>query len=594
MAVWVLKRNKVKTDVVAKSLGIDEVTASVFANKDMFKKEEIMHFLKNNPENHDTIYLMKDGKKGIDLISNAIDNQIKIMVYGDYDADGVTSTTILYKTIKKLGGDVSYYIPHRSEEGYGLNCQAIENIYNDGYRFIMTCDNGISSIEEVSKAKELGMTVILLDHHEPKFEENKNDNSRVDIIPDADAIIDPKQNSCDFHFNSMCAGGLSYFFSIALLKKYERNEFELRKELLSFACIATICDIVDLVEENRYIVRTGLKVIGKNTNVGLNALLDIIELDRDSISEEKIGFRIGPCINAAGRLDRASKAVDLFVEEDEDRAFQIAKEIVDLNEKRKEFTNTTILEISEKIDKENKDKVLIIYDEAIEESIAGIVAGKIKDKYSRPTIVITKGNNGAKGSARSISKYNIFEALYENQELFTKFGGHPMAAGFSLDYENIPVLRERLNSVCSLEESDFVNTYKIEKILKFSNITMQLEKELRWLAPFGKGNREPLFASLNILVEKIFVIGKENEHIRFMLKDTSENANIGLSAISFGGYELFEKLLKSLYDYEECDTMLSSKIINKRFDFIYTIELNTYNGYTSLQLMIKNFRLSSN
>lgn len=589
MAKWVLKRSRLDINTIAKNLNVHKATATILEHRGIKSQEEAIKFLKGQEIDQQSIYKMKDGKKAIDFMVQAVKENKKIVVYGDYDVDGVTSTTILYKTLKAIGGNASYYLPHRQEEGYGLNLQAVRKLHEEGFQVIMTCDNGIASLGEIELANELSVEVVILDHHEPAFVEKNG--KRKDILPSAIAIVDPKRDDCDYEFPFLCAGGISYYFALAILKEFGIKDADLEKELLVFATIATICDIVDLLGENRSIVKLGLKEIVKTNNLGLQALVKANNIEIEDIVEYHIGFVIGPCINATGRLKSGNRAVDLFVTQNKEEAKDIAEELVELNVERKEITSEGVKRIMEQVEQnEELDKVIIVYDEETHESVAGIIAGRIKDKYNHPTIVITKSEDGAKGSGRSIEGYHLFEAMFQHKELFTKFGGHAMAAGFSLDEENIPLLREKLNGDCNLKDEDFTSVYHINKILDFDEISLNLEKEISWFAPFGKENPKPLFASQNILIQRLFLMGKNKDMLKFTLKD-EKNGNL-MTGISFDGYNSFVDMLKELYNEEICGKMLSDGKINERIDLVYTVEKNTYQGNSSVQLMIKDFRLS--
>lgn len=593
MAKWVLKKSKIDTDKVAETLNIYKATAVLLEHRKIKSKEEARGFLKGQEIDRQAIFKIKDGELALDIITKGIENKKKIVVYGDYDVDGITSSSILYKTIKELGGDVSYYLPHRINEGYGLIIKNIEKLHEQGKEIILTCDNGISSIKEIERANELGMEVIVIDHHEPAFTED--DGKRKDKLPSASAIIDPKRNDCEYPFKSLCAAGLSYYFSLALLDKWQIKNEVLEKQLIVFAMIATICDVVDLLGENRDIAKLGLKEIKTATNLGVRALAKVNGIELEDIKEYNIGFLLGPSLNSVGRLDDATKAVDFLVSEDEDYVEMKAKEVFQLNARRKELTEDGVKTISgliqQQIEEKGKmDKVVVVYNEDMHESLAGIIAGKVKERYNHPTIVITKAEDSAKGSGRSIEGYNLFEAMFANREIFSRFGGHAMAAGFSIDKDQIPLMTERLNEYCELTEEDFTPTYKVNQILDFSEITLDLEKEIDWFAPFGKANEKPLFASTNILISRLSLIGPNKTVLRFDLKD--EKTGVLRTALSFDGYDSFVDMLKSLYDEEICGKMLSSGRIDERIDLVYTINKNTYNGYSSVQLMIKDFRLA--
>ncbi len=590
MKRWLLKQTKVNTAVMAQELGIRQATATVLANRGLHSRKEAQDFLFGDAAALGEPSEMKDLLKGVGLIAQAIRQGEKIVVYGDYDVDGVMSTTILYLTIRRCGGQVAFYLPHRQMEGYGLNLRAIETFLAEGTEVLFTCDNGISALQESAFAKENGMTVVLLDHHEPGF--TGEGDEQKDILPKADAIIDPKQRECPYPFKYMCAGGLSYKFAGLLLKEFGIADEGLEKQLVSFAAIATICDIVELMGENRIIVKRGMQEIQRTENLGLLTLIEEAGLSDKNITDYHIGFVIGPCINAVGRLESGRQAVELFCTDVAAEARERAKQMVRLNEDRKLLTEEAARRADEMLQKTDalQDKVLVIYDPMIHESIAGIVAGRIKDKYYHPTILITGGAEGAKGSGRSIEGYHIFEALFENRDLFSRFGGHAMAAGLSLPVENIALLRERLNKQCCLTEEEMVPFLRLEKALSFSEIDLSLAKEMKALEPFGKGNPQPLFGSKGICVERLDLIGKGKNHLRLTLSDPK--SGVRLSAISFDGYIQLKDIMKELYPDEECDKIIQSGRLPGQWDIVYGLDVNTYNGKSRVQLMIKDFRLA--
>lgn len=590
MKRWLLKRTKIDTAAMAKDLGIRQATAAVLANRELYSKQAARDFLYGGTAALGNPVGMKDFTKGISLIAAAIREGKKIAVYGDYDVDGVMSTSILYQTILRCGGKVIFYLPHRQKEGYGLNLKAVEQLAAEGVEVLFTCDNGIAALQEIALAKEKNMTVVVLDHHEPGF--RGEGEARRDILPAADAIIDPKQRACPYPFKQMCAGGLSYHFAHYLLQAFAIADEGLERQLLTFAAIATVCDIVDLLGENRALVQMGLAEIRRTENLGLRVLIEEAGLSEKMLSEYHIGFVLGPCINATGRLESGRLAVELFCTAEEKEAREKAKHLVALNAERKQLTEEAAerADIALQEDGALQDKVLVLYDAKIHESIAGIVAGRIKDKYYRPTILITGSEDGAKGSGRSIEGYHLFEALFANRDLFTRFGGHAMAAGLSLPVENIPILRQRLNEGCTLTEEQMIPILRVERALSFAEIDLGLAKELQALAPFGKGNPAPLFASMGVHADRLDVIGKNKNILRLTLSEPK--SGIRLSAISFDGYEPLREMLKALYPTEDCDKIINSGLLPKPLDIVYSVESNSYQGRSSVQLMLKNFRFA--
>lgn len=583
MSKWVLKRSKVNIKKMAEALGVSEFTAYVLANRGIGTYNDGIKFIETDMSFLYPAKEFKDMEKGLCIIADSIKSNKKIAVYGDYDVDGVMSTVILYKALKACGADVIYHIPHRQKEGYGLNMDTVVELGEYGINTMLTCDNGIAAIEEIKKAKELGMKVVIIDHHEPGFYESEGIIN--DIIPCADAVIDPKQRECTYRFNKLCAAGIAFKFAKSLFE-YMNISFDCENEYLTLAAVATVCDIVDLLDENRIIVKKGLKYINSTSNIGLKTLIHESGLDEVLINEYHLGYVIGPCINATGRLESAEAAVKLFSTCDTDEAEMLANELVELNKSRKEMTQmATEVAIKQIEDTDLKnDNILVVYCGDIHESIAGIVAGRIKEKYYKPTIVITKSEQMAKGSARSIEGYNIFEELYKCRDLFHKFGGHPMAAGLSLEYENIGLLRNRLNESCKLSDEDFIDVIKIECQIKIGDISFDLANELNGLSPFGKGNPAPIFGCKNICVEKISLIGKNKDIIRFSLLDKDTNKRI--AGISFDGYENLLSIADSLYV-----NILNIENITFDADIVFRIDINDFNGRKSLQLMIKDFRL---
>lgn len=590
MARWIIRNVKANIPKMCKDFGISETFATVLANRDVLTRRALNTYLYNDMSLFYNPLDMKDMEKSFIRIIDALMKQETICIYGDYDVDGITSTTILYKALKNLGANVFYYIPDREQEGYGLNIDAIEKVKSKGCDIILTCDNGIASIEEVSYINDIDMDIIIIDHHEPHFFEQ--DGEKLEVLPDAFCIVNPKQSLCPYPFKSLSAGGISLKFVKGL---YDYMEVPIvLDEYLVFASISTVCDIVDLLDENRLIVKMGLNVLNKNKkiNQGLYELLKLNNIDKKTIDEYDYGFVIGPCINASGRLETALKATELFTSFDEKTLQKIAKELLDLNNIRKDLTKKSvedIINVVENTDIKN-DNVLVIYDENIHESIAGIVAGRIKEIYYKPTFVITKAKDGAKGSGRSIPPYDMFSELLKCSHLFTKFGGHKMAGGLSLSKENISTFRELINQNCTLTQEDLTNVFIIDKALDFSQISMELAQELLKIKPFGKENKQPLFATKNVQIKNIRFVGKNGKIIQLVL---SQNNRI-INAISFDGYDKFISILKQNLTSQDFENILLGiqKYIDLNFDVLYSIEVNSFGDTKNLQLILKDFRLS--
>lgn len=583
---WMLKTSKEDIEKLAKLSGMSKTICKILVNRGVKTAEDIVKFMEPSLKDLVKPMLMKDMQKGIDIIQNAIKANKKIVVYGDYDADGVTSTVILYKALIKCGAKCSYYIPDRETEGYGMNSGRISKLKAEGFEVIITCDNGIAAVSEIALAKELGFTVVVTDHHEPVFIDNEK-GEREYVIPIADAVIDPKQNDCSYPFKNLCGAGIALKFVEELFKTFsiEENDF---LELFQYAAIGTICDIVDLKGENRVIVKYGLDLINNTQNKGLKALIEENGLLGKKLAAYHIGYVLGPCINATGRLDTASLSVELLLEENDDKAIELAHKLHELNSTRQEMTMGSVEAVKSKIEKSEykDDKVLVVYDESVHESIAGIVAGKIKEMYHVPTIVITKGKDMAKGSGRSIEGYNLFEELLKCSQLLSKFGGHTMAAGLSIEKEDIDELRSLLNKNCNLTPEQLIPKILIDEAFSLSKVSTKFIRELEKLEPFGKGNPSPVLAQKNVEVEKIRIIGKDKGTLKFTFKD--KDCRIRIDALGFGQAQLFQEMLREKYR-SKAEAILNNPS-SLRLDIVFHPSLNEYQGNVTAQLKLIDFR----
>ncbi|CBZ04647.1 single-stranded-DNA-specific exonuclease RecJ [Clostridium botulinum] len=588
---WMLRRNKLNIRDIANKSGISETLCTVLVNREIYNLEDIKDFLEPSLEKLYNPLLMKDMDKGTEIIKRSIIDKKKIAIYGDYDADGVTSTVILYIALKECEANVIYYIPDRETEGYGMCTERVERLKAEGVEVIITCDNGIAALEQVERAKELGMTVVITDHHELPFIENEKEE-REYVVPKADAIINPKQKDCYYPFKMLCGAGIAFKFSKLLYEKLNMNPNKY-KELLQFAAIGTICDVVDLKGENRIIAKLGLESINNTNNLGLRALIKETSLNEKNITSYNVGFIIGPCINATGRLDTAALSVELFLAKDIKRAEKLAKELRNLNTERQEITMVGVEEITYTIENSSlkNDKVLVIYKENIHESIAGIVSGRIKDAYNRPTIVLTKGKEMPKGSGRSIDGYNLFEELMKCKEYIYKFGGHPMAAGLTIEEKNIDKLREELNKNCNLKDEDFIPTIRIDKRLALKEVNLELIDSLQCLEPFGKGNSSPILAEKNIKIEGIRILGKDQNTLKLTCR--VEDTNKRIHAIAFGKVDEFKRDLENIYEDENVENIITNPLMaGLKLDLIYYPMINEYNGNVYTQLRIIDYRIN--
>ena len=585
---WLLRNTTRDISSLAKNSGVSEVTAKILVNRGFYNEIDIKKFMRASIDDLYDPFLMKDMDKGTDLIKLAIQNKEKIVVYGDYDADGVTSTVIMYKGLKKCGANVIYHVPDREHEGYGINSDRIRKLHEEGFNVVLTCDNGIAAIDQVELAKELGMTVIITDHHELQFEENTQ-GKRIFKIPCADAVINPKQKECNYPFKQLCGAGIAFKFVQALYIKIGIDK-SLVNEFIEIAGIGTICDVVDLIDENRIIAKNALRMLTNTKNIGLKYLKEILSINDKEIKCYHVGFQIGPCINATGRLESAATSVELLLCEEEDRAKDLAKILFELNQKRQEMTTQNVEEVIELIEHSTfkNDKVLVIYKDTIHESIAGIVAGRVREAFNVPTIILTKGKMDPKGSARSINEYNLFEELIKCEELLEKFGGHPMAAGLSIKEENIEKLRKKLNENCCLSDDDIIPKVRIDQRMSLSKINYEMVNELELLEPFGKGNPSPLLAEKNVPILKIDILGKNANTLK--IKFLMLGLNKWIDGICFNRVEEFIEMLKDRYEDEHMSYLHSPR--EMKLDLIFSPQINEYNGRKSIQLKILEFKLS--
>ncbi len=592
MAKWVLQEKQANDlSRMAEVLNISESVAQVLINRGINTRNKATSFLNPNYNDIFTFSQAKDVDLACEILYRNIVEKKKICIYGDYDVDGVSSTTIMLKGLRGLFSDISleYFIPDREKDGYGLTKKTAEILIAKEYDLVVTCDNGIASIEEVKLLKENGIEVIIIDHHEPPIVEGK------EVIPVADAVVDPKQTTCNYGFREMCTGGLTFTFMKYFSKKYNlilKNE----KELNVFGMIATICDIVPLVEDNRIIVKNGLELLNSSNdiNIGILKLLEKKALADKNITVYTVGFVIGPCINASGRLELASHAVEMFTSQNLDVVDELAEKLVELNEERKDLTKKAVENVIANIEKSDivNDKVFVVLDEEIHESVAGIVAGRVKEKFYHPTIVLTKGHDCAKGSARSIVGYNIFEAMTEVKEYFRKFGGHSMAAGLSLDYDKIDDFRKAINLNCKLDSDDFEETLVVEREIQLKDVTFETARQLEVLQPFGAGNKEPLFLSKRVKIESL-TISEEKNYVRATFTDGSTYQNI--KGIGFGFADRFIEQVKEVFDEYIANKILNGVLrsVDLFVDIVYNIEVNEYRGNFSVQVQIKDFKLVS-
>lgn len=583
---WFVKNIKADYKSIAKRYGVNELITKLMVNRNIIEDNMIRNYINANYNNLHDPYEMKDIKLAIKILKEKIETKKRIRIIGDYDVDGVISVYILYSALKKCGANVDYEIPDRIRDGYGINEKIILEAKQQGINTLLTCDNGISAIEQIKYAKELGMTVIVTDHHDIPFVEKEG--KRLFVKPEADAIINPKQIECKYKFDKICGAGVAFKLIEVLYEEMKISKEELYK-LVEFVAIATVCDVVDLIDENRIFVKNGLEMMNNTFNLGLQALLKETKMNEKEISTYHLGFVIGPCINASGRLDSAKKGLRLLLSENEDDALQLAKELVELNDERKSMTNEGVEKAIEIIENSNiiNHKVFVIYIPNVHESLAGIIAGRIREKYNVPTIILTKAEDGVKGSGRSIEEYNMFEELLKCKELLNKFGGHPMAAGLSLEENNIEVLREQLNRNTMLTDEQLIPKVTIDAALNLESINYELINDLEILEPFGKGNSKPLFGAKNVNATKAMILGQNRNVLKLKLKTLSGKI---IDSIYFGDIEEFEKYMSNKYSNEELQKLYDGEFNSIKLDLVFYPSINEYNGNVSIQLVIQNYR----
>lgn len=574
MEKWFVAMKKADFNGIAEKYQISPIIARLMRNRDVIGDEAIDFYLNGTVEDLYDGLLMKDMDRAVDILKEKIEEGKKIRVIGDYDIDGVNATYILQQGLAGLGVDVDTDIPDRIKDGYGLNQMLIDRALEDDVDTIITCDNGIAAMNEIAYGKENGMTIVVTDHHEvPYLEEN---GEKKYLLPPADAVVDPHRADCEYPFKGLCGAAVAYKLVEVLYRVSGKSEQEvehLQESLMENVAIATIGDVMDLVGENRVFVKKGLELLKTTKNEGLHALMQCTGVDTANLNTYHIGFVIGPCINAGGRLDTAKRALELLNASNRREAVTLAADLKELNDSRKEMTEEGVEEAVRQIESSSwkDDQVLVVYLPECHESIAGIIAGRIKERYYRPTFVLTKGETGVKGSGRSIEAYDMFAEMSRCRELFTKFGGHKLAAGLSLEEEKVEVFRKRINELANLTEEDLQMKVSIDMRLPFPYINEELIHELKILEPFGKGNGKPLFAESKLRVIQPRIFGKNRNVLKCRLEDQQGNQ---MEAVYFG-------------EVEDCLRQMEKKQI---MSFTYYPSINEYMGRRTIQLTIVNYQ----
>lgn len=569
MEKWMVYNKKADFQKIGSEFGIDPVIARLIRNRDIQDMKEIRSYLYGTLAEIPSPWKMKDMERAVQILQKKITQKKKIRIIGDYDIDGVTATCILLKGLKRLNANVDTYIPDRVKDGYGMHEQLIDKALEDGIDTILTCDNGIAAAAEIEYAKKEGLTVIVTDHHDIPFRDTED--GRIWIIPKADAVVNPKQNDCLYPNKNICGAVVAWKLIWALYERLGIDSDEIW-DFLELAAIATVGDVMDLQGENRIIVKEGLKKLSSTSFEGLKALICVNNLEGAEITAYHVGFVIGPCINASGRLDTAARSLELLLADNMEDAMKLADDLYDLNQSRKAMTEQGKEQAIQSIEENNlgKDRVLVVYLPECHESLAGIIAGRIREAYNKPVFVLTKGADGVKGSGRSIEAYSMYEELVKCSDLLTQFGGHPMAAGLSMEEKNVELFRRRLNDNCTLTEQDLIPKIMIDVPMPISYLSKKLTEQLKVLEPFGKGNSKPLFAQKNLRAVGIRVLGRNRNVAKMLLID--ENG-IKMDAVYFGEAQEF-------VDFVQAHDTIS---------VTYYPEINVFQGRENLQVVIKNY-----
>ena len=579
MERWVLLRKGADFEAIGKKYQISPRLACLIRNRDVIGEEAIERYLNGTISDLYDGMLMKDADKAIDILKEKIAEEKKIRVIGDYDIDGVNATYILLEGLERLGAYVDSDIPDRIGDGYGLNRHLIDRSYDAGIDTIITCDNGIAAANEIAYGKELGMTIIVTDHHEIPFDEI--DGEKIYRLPPADAVIDPKQKDCVYPFKGLCGAAVAYKLMEALWESMGKDSTDL-DDLIENVAIATVGDVMDLDDENRIFVKEGLQMLKRTKNPGLKALIECTGIDKESLNSYHIGFVLGPCINASGRLDTAKRALKLLRVRTQKEADILAGDLKALNDSRKDMTEEAVKLAKEQVETTDlsDDRVLVIY-------LAGIVAGRIRECYYKPVFVLTDAEDGAKGSGRSIDGYHMYEELNKCKDILTKFGGHRLAAGLSLEKENIAEFRRRLNENCTLTEEEMKEKVTIDMEMPFLCVTEELVKELELLEPFGKGNTKPIFAARGVTLLGARILGKNRNVLKIKAQDANGSV---IEAMLFQNVEGFLKNMEETYGRMEVDALLQGRGGHIKIAVTYYPDINEYMGKRTPQIVITHYR----
>lgn len=593
MSKWMVTAKRADFNGIAERFGISPVLARLIRNRDVIEEEDIRKFLYGDCDDLYHPLLLKDMEKAVAIILQKIAEDKQIRIIGDYDIDGICSTYILYKGLSYCGAKVDTAIPHRIKDGYGLNENLIEEAKAAGTDTVVTCDNGIAAYSQIAYANELGMTVVVTDHHEVPYEDTVE--GRVYKIPPAAAVVDPKREDCEYPFSEICGAVVAYKLVLALVAAKQGITWkdvlhsELGQELLELAAFATIGDVMELKDENRIIVKCGLALMSNTRNIGLKALIDVTGVDAGHIKPYTVGFVLGPCLNATGRLDTAVHALELFKTSDRALAAKLAGDLKAMNDSRKELTLEGVEEAIRQLETKGlvQDKVLVVYLPDVHESLAGIIAGRIREKYAKPTFVLTDAEEGAKGSGRSIEAFHMYEEMTKCKELFTKYGGHKLAAGLSLRKEDIDLFRETINRNANLTEEDFQEKVVIDVAMPMSYADISFVRELDRLEPFGNGNPKPQFAQKNVRFVKGRLLGQNKNVGKYTVADETGKL---YEMIYFGNIEGFHEYLETKYTSEQVAALYNGRASEISLSVVYYPEINEFRGNVTVQMVMKYYQ----
>lgn len=577
MKKWVVSAKRADFNAIASEFNISPMLARIIRNRDVIGNDAVSMYLNGTINDMHDPHKLKDIDKAAGLICDAIASGKKIFIIGDYDIDGVCSSYILLKGLKSIGGMATVRLPDRIKDGYGMNSDMVDEAYKWGADMILTCDNGIAAYSETEYAKSKGLTVIVTDHHEIPYEDEGT--KKRYLIPPADAVVDPKQEDCRYPFKEICGGFVAFKLMQCVFELSGKGK-ELIPELLMFAGFATVGDVMELKDENRIAVKYALEHMKTTSNHGMNALIDAVKADRQSLTPYSIGFILGPCINATGRLDSADRALQMFMAGSYEEAYKTAHELKALNDSRKDMTELykkMAIDMIDGSDEYLKDRVLVVYLPDCHESLAGIIAGRIRERYYKPVFVLTGGESSVKGSGRSIENYNMYEEMNKCSDLFIKYGGHKMAAGLSISETDIGEFRRRINEYCTLTEDEMIEKAVIDIPMPIRYADMKFAKELQRLEPFGNGNPRPLFAEKALIPSDIRILGKNHNTLKLKLRS---------SDIKGGSID-------ALY-FCDADEMCSRLKETESIDVLYEIGINDYMGHESVQLIIKDWKQTQN